>query len=937
MNKKRCCFVVCALVFAWAASSAWSQENQIQNPEFDDDLTSWGLYGGAGFTVSQIQDVRLSGKNAVVLDVTDASAGTAIGIAQGGLLLEPDVTYPIVFTAMAEQDREMVVLLQTNLNNTSWPTQLNQKVQLTTEPQTFTLEYTHSGDALGDDPTESVDLYLMLKGSFWAMEGDDLNKKVWIDRVSFGAEPPLPRQDLADYPGPGDLATDVPWTSNLSWEPGIYAETHDVYLGTSFDDVNDATRANTLDVLVSQDQAGLSYAPERVFDFGQTYYWRVDEVNGAPDRTVIQGGVWTFEVEPYSIPVPEASITTTVSSASNDFSTAQRTIDGSGLSADGMHAISPETMWFTATVDLDPWIQYEFDDTIKLDTMKVWNSNSSAEIAIGWGVKDVLIEYSVDGESWNVLEGVSQFSRGPGAPTYDQYDEIALNGIAAKYVRLDIESNWGGILMSYSLAEVQFTQIPVTARAPKPGSGAGNILPDAVVQWRAGREAAQHTIYLGTNASEVADGTAPSTTTETDQVDLSAFDLRMGETYYWRVDEVNEADAASVWPGPVWSLAIVDTLTVDDFESYGNASPDRPFQTWLDGFGYSADEFFAVGFGGNGTGAGIGHDIWGLSSPHYNGDIMETSLTMPGSGRSMPFYYGNTGGVASQTERTFATPQDWTSGGAQTLSIAFAGAPDNTGQLYAKVNGTKVLYDGDAANLALAGWQTWLIDLAGLGGSLENVTTLEIGVEGAGAAGLLYLDNILLLPDSIDSLIPGAAIEAWETAATADAPTFLATNVVDGVYDVGAIGGDITYEFIVRSNPNEAMASMGLMGRNNFGDSAVGLKYEQWNNTGTYGITVFGVADHDFGVPTAPGEDTHLVFISSEAAGTTNLYVNGVHSGEIAAAVTLSGNTGIGSIAMAEDGSTSGDDFDGSIFGAAVYNAALSEATIAAHADAFLK
>ena len=125
MNKKRTCFVICALVFAWAASSAWSQENQIQNPEFDDDLTSWGLYGGAGYTAEVVQDVKLSGKNAAVLDVTDASAGTAIGIAQGGLLLEADVTYPIVFTAMAEQPRELVVLLQTNLNNTSWPTQLN--------------------------------------------------------------------------------------------------------------------------------------------------------------------------------------------------------------------------------------------------------------------------------------------------------------------------------------------------------------------------------------------------------------------------------------------------------------------------------------------------------------------------------------------------------------------------------------------------------------------------------------------------------------------------------------------------------------------------------------------------------------------------------------------------------------------------------------------
>ena len=935
MSKKLFRFVLCAVILGGAAS-VWSQENQIQNPEFDDDLNSWGLYGGAGFTVEVVQDVRISGKNAVLIDVTDAGAGNSIGIAQGGLLLEPDVTYPIVFTAKAEEPREMVVLLQTNLNNTSWPTQLNQKVQLTTELQTFTLEYTHSGDALGDDATEGVNLYLMLKGTWWAMEGDDLSKKVWIDRVSFGAEPPLPRQDLADYPEPGDLATDVVWTSNLSWEPGIYAQSHDVYLGTSFDDVNDATRANPLGVLVSQGQTELAYTPEAVFDFGQTYYWRVDEVNGAPDNTVIKGALWTFDVEPYSIPVPEASITATASSISNDFSTAQQTIDGSGLGTDNTHAISPDTMWFTEAVDLDPWIQYEFDDTLKLDTMKVWNSNSSAEIAIGWGVKDVVIEYSVDGENWSVFEDVNQFSRAPGTPTYDQYDEIALNGIAAKYVRLDIESNWGGILMAYGLSEVQFTQIPVRAREPQPASGAGNVLPDGVIEWRAGREAVQHTVYIGEDATAVADGTAPSVTTETNQLDLGTLDLQMGQTYYWRVDEVNDADAVSVWAGPVWSLTIVDALTVEDFESYGNDSPNRPFQTWLDGFGYSADEFFPVGYGGNGTGAGVGHDIWSLNSPYYNGNVMESSNTMSGSAKSMPLYYTNTGGVASETERTFATAQDWTMGGAQTLSIAVAGASGNTGQLYAKINGTKVLYDGDPGDLARSGWQRWLIDLSQLG-ALENVTTLAFGVEGGGASGVLYLDDILLLPDTVDSLVPSAAIEAWETAAAADGPGFLATNVVDGVYDVGAIAGDVTYEFIVRSNPNEQEGSMGLIGRNGFGDSSAGLKYEQWPNTGTYGITEFGVADLDFGVATAPGEDTHLAFVSSASAGTTKLYVNGAYAGELATAVTLSGLTGIGSIATAEDGSTAGDDFDGSIFGAAVYNAALSDAAIAAHAEAFLQ
>ncbi len=731
--------------------------------------------------------------------------------------------------------------------------------------------------------------------------------------------------------------TDVFRTTGLRWTPGTHAVTHDVYFGTVYSDVNEADRISPMDVLVSSDQDASQFDPGTL-DFDQTYYWRVDEVNGAPDKTIFKGDIWRFTVEPYSIQIPGANIVATASSVSNEFSMASSTLDGSGLSPDGTHAIAPETMWFTAAVDLDPWIQYEFEAVKKLDTMTVWNSNSSAESAIGWGVKDVVIETSVDGETWDVLEGPYQISRAPGSPSYSQADALDLAGAAAKYVRLNIQSNWGGILTAYSLSEVQFKEIPVTARTPSPATGSTDISPDdAQVSWRAGREAAQSTVYVSTDPNEVANGVAPSETAETHQFDLNAFGLQMGETYYWRVDEVNEAEIVSVWPGPVWRLALVDAWMVDDFESYGNASPNRPFQTWLDGFGYSADEFFPVGYGGNGTGAGIGHDIWSLSSPHYDGDIMETSIALPGSGQSMALYYSNAGGVASETQRTFAAPQDWTIGGAQTLTISFYGTLGNTGQLFAEINNTKVSYDGDLANIALAGWQTWHIDLSDLGTTLQSVTSLTLGVDGAGAAGLVYFDDIRLVATRLESMIPTEAIEAWKTVVTADTPAFLITHDVDSVYDIGPVSGDISYEFIVRSNPDETMASMGLMGRRGFGDSSVGLKFEQWNNTGTYGATVFGVADHDFGTPTAPGEDTHLVFISSEDAGTTTLYVNGVYGGEIPSAITLNGVTGIGYIASVEDGSASFDNFDGNIFGVAVYDAALSESVIQAHADAFLK
>jgi hypothetical protein len=332
---------------------------------------------------------------------------------------------------------------------------------------------------------------------------------------------------------------------------------------------------------------------------------------------------------------------------------------------------------------------------------------------------------------------VTQFSRAPGLVTYATPDVIALNGIPAKYVRMDIESNWGGVLMSYSLSEVQFTMIPAQARTPEPASGATDILPGAMATWRAGREADTHTIYMGTDVNAVIDGSAPSVSTTTTSLDLGTMGLEMGQTYYWRVDEVNETEATPVWAGPVWSLSVVNTVVVDDFESYNNLSPDRPFQAWLDGFGYSADEFFPVEYPGNGTGAGIGHDIWTLSSPNYGGNIMET-----GSSQSMPFYFTNTGGAESRTDRTFAPAQDWTLGGAKTLAIAVRGALSlaATDKLYVEINNTKVMYDGD---LTVPIWKQWHIELASLGIDLSNVTTMSFGVEGSGS-GMVLLDDILL-------------------------------------------------------------------------------------------------------------------------------------------------------------------------------------------------
>ncbi|NQV32239.1 MAG: discoidin domain-containing protein, partial [Phycisphaeraceae bacterium] len=453
---------------------------------------------------------------------------------------------------------------------------------------------------------------------------------------------------------------------------------------------------------------------------------------------------------------------------------------------------------------LDPWIQYEFDEVKKLDVMTVWNSNGAAESAIGWGVKDVEIATSVDGETWDVLADVSQFSRAPGRPTYREFDTIDFEGVAAKYVRLNIQSNWGGILMSYGLSEVQFSMIPVRVRTPEPAFGSMDLAPDTVATWRAGRDADHHLIYVSTDMSAVADGTAPSVTSNTNRLDMTSLDLQLGQTYYWHVDEVNETEAVTLWAGDVWNFSTVPYLTIDDFEGYSNISPDRPFQTWLDGFGYSADEFFPAGYGGNGTGAGIGHDIWSLSSPHYNGNIMETVNTAPGSDQSMPFYYTNSGGVASQTERPFKAPQDWTIGGAKTLSIAFNGQAGNTGTMFVIINNEKVTYQRDIGNISRGAWQAWNVDLSTVNTALSDITKLTLGVEGAGASGMILFDDIRVFAKAGEILTPvdpgtNGLVGAWSfdegSGSTAIDGSGHGRNgtLVDATWDTGIQGSALSF------------------------------------------------------------------------------------------------------------------------------------------------
>ncbi len=131
---------------------------------------------------------------------------------------------------------------------------------------------------------------LKISGSF---EGKIDDLRIYNRALSDGEIEQIYREGLggiAYIPNPYNWATSVDPNVVLSWSPGKDANSHDVYFGTDYNDVNGAD-VNSPEYkgnfdINSYDPCGL--------DLLTTYYWRVDEVN---DANLWKGNVWSFETD----------------------------------------------------------------------------------------------------------------------------------------------------------------------------------------------------------------------------------------------------------------------------------------------------------------------------------------------------------------------------------------------------------------------------------------------------------------------------------------------------------------------------------------------------------------------------------------------------------------------------------------------------------------
>jgi hypothetical protein len=253
---------------------------------------------------------------------------------------------------------------------------------------------------------------------------------------------------------------------------------------------------------------------------------------------------------------------------------------------------------------------------------------------------------------------------------------------------------------------------------PNPANRAVDVKRTQLITFSPSIYAASHQLYFGTDKDAVknADTGSPEYKGTRDLGDES-YDpgmLELGKTYYWRVDEVNDANPDSPWPGILWSFTTANFLVVDDFEDY-DSGDNQIWYSWKDGLGYAAHDNEPA-YAGNGTGSAVGDE----STASFTEETI-----VHGGNQSMPFWYDNSILLYSEVEKTLTYPRDWTEGGVGILSIWFRGNSDNAAEpMYVALNGNAVVNHDNPDAAQVRRWTEWTIDLqafADLGVNLANV------------------------------------------------------------------------------------------------------------------------------------------------------------------------------------------------------------------------
>ncbi len=300
------------------------------------------------------------------------------------------------------------------------------------------------------------------------------------------------------------------------------------------------------------------------------------------------------------------------------------------------------------------------------------------------------------------------------------------------------------------------------ASLPSPVDGADEVARDVTLGWKRGISAESHNVYFGVDVNDVAEASVdePRGVLKIQNLGLSTYDpgiLDYGQTYYWRVDEVNDAEPDSPWKGEVWNFTTANYIVLDDFEDYNDFSPNEVWNTWIDGFGDPT----------NGSTAGYPDPDF-IAGEHY----VETTIRHGGK-QSLPIFYDNKSARLSEVTKTLTDVRNWTVDDLVTLTLFYYGDAGNTVvPMYIVLNGAAAVTNEDPRAVLDTDWVQWdilLQDFADKSINLTGVNSITIGFGNkdnpvVGGAGHVFFDDIRLSrllpadtepePESVD---PGTA------------------------------------------------------------------------------------------------------------------------------------------------------------------------------------
>ena len=506
-------------------------------------------------------------------------------------------------------------------------------------------------------------------------------------------------------PSPADGVPFTALDAQLRWSPGMKAFMRTVYFGTDADEVASATG--------NFPQLDTTYDPGSL-EADTTYYWRVDEFDGMQWHT---GAVWSFTT------LPEISVDdpTLIGWWELNEGVGATAVDWSGHGNHGQLRGDPQWVDGHAdgALDFDGTGDFVFTGQNAADlgvegskpkSVTAWvytrsfDSGGIFDLGARSDGQDFCLRTLTTDDNWRAQYWGAAFDHDFTFPSLDAWVHFALvytgtqstvyaNGesVSSEARVLDTSAGnpfqigvygWqnsyfdGAIhdvrLYNKALTVDEIKEVmrgdPLLAWDLQPANGATvDIREVTALSWKAGEMAAEHDVYLGADldavkGADTSDATGVYRGRQGGTTYVPPEGFQWGQTYFWRIDEVNTD--GTVTPGGVRTFSVADFLPVDDFESYtdDNMALEAIFQTWLDGWGYTEP----APVQGNGTGSTVGY----IQAPFAEQTIIH------GGNQSMPLEYNNViQPFYSETERTWVVPQNWTAGDVTDLSIWVRGNP----------------------------------------------------------------------------------------------------------------------------------------------------------------------------------------------------------------------------------------------------------------------